>query len=172
MARTYEPIASTTLGSDASPSFTSIPGTYTDLVLVMSLRSASNFANRYYGIRVNSDSGNNYSYTHVYGSGSAAGSDRSSNVSRAFSDGIPGSAATANVFATVVVHFMSYANTNVFKTILASVADPQHTDKAATRSVALWRSTNAITSIDISDYGNSASLKSGCVLSLYGIKAA
>ena len=172
MARTWEPIASTTLGSDGSPSFTSIPGTYTDLVLLMSLRSADATNNRYFGLRFNGDSGNNYSYTWVTGNGSSAGSNRESNFSRAFSGPIPGSTAGSGIFGTVAVHIMSYASTNVFKTALASMADSNHTDYGVARAVGLWRSTSAITSIEVSDYGVPASLKTGSVLSLYGIKAA
>jgi hypothetical protein len=172
MPATYEPIASITLGSDSTPSFTNIPSTYTDLVLLMSLRSANAASDRYFGLRFNSDSGTTYSLTTLSGNGTAASSYRESNFSRLLSNGIPGNGATSGVFGAVTIHIMSYANTNVFKTVLASTADSRHADYSVTRSVALWRSTSAITSIEVSDYGVTSALKTGSVLSLYGIKAA
>ena len=62
---TYTPIATTTLGSAAtSYTFTSIPSTYTDLVLVGNLSSSSNTN---ISIRIYSDSGTNYSNTYLTG---------------------------------------------------------------------------------------------------------
>ena len=73
MAVTYTPITSNTLTSaTASVTFSSISGTYTDLVLVVSAQSAS--TNVDLAMRFNSDSGTNYSNTRLYGTGSAAGS--------------------------------------------------------------------------------------------------
>ena len=66
MAITYEPIATTTLGTAAaSVTFSTISGAFTDLVLVMA------FANTGVGngndilMQFNSDSGSNYSRTFI-----------------------------------------------------------------------------------------------------------
>ena len=78
MPSTYEPIATTTLGSTAATiTFSSIPATYTDLriALVGSLSGGGNYGN----LRFNSDSGSNYSVTILRGNGSAASSARQSN---------------------------------------------------------------------------------------------
>jgi len=75
MAITYEPIATTTLGSaTASVTFSSL-GSYTDIVLVCSVQSASSGDARI-NIRFNGDTASNYSGTFMYGDGSAAGSGR------------------------------------------------------------------------------------------------
>ena len=79
MAITYEPIATTTLGTSASSvTFSTIPGTYTDLVLVVAGTSAATNGNE---MQFNGDTGNNYSFTLLYGTGSAAVSSRNSNIS-------------------------------------------------------------------------------------------
>jgi hypothetical protein len=75
MPNTYEAIASTTLTATASSiDFTSISSTYTDLILVCYLQDSGGASY----IRVNNDSGSNYSRTIVYGSGGSAASYRDS----------------------------------------------------------------------------------------------
>ena len=77
MATTYEAIQTTTLGSAAADiTFSSIPATYTDLVLVYIGATVSNNINYY--LRFNGDTGTNYSYTYLSGTGSAVGSGRGS----------------------------------------------------------------------------------------------
>jgi hypothetical protein len=170
MAATYEPIASQTLGSDtATVTFSGIPSTYTDLVLVADTkRTVAGTGGTDLNVRVGNgtaDTGSNYSSTYLQGNGSSAGSGRQSSQS---SFGYTGSAQTSAASTGIsVLHFMSYANTNVYKTVLVSVAVPV---EFARRVVNLWRSTSAIDIIEI--YGASGSIKAGSVLSLYGIKAA
>jgi hypothetical protein len=75
MAITYEPIATTTLGSAAADvTFTSISGTYTDLVLVAVTQIGS--SGDYLGVQFNSDTGTNYSRTRLSGNGTSASSDK------------------------------------------------------------------------------------------------
>ena len=76
-AATYTPIATTTLGSaTGSYTFSSIPQTYTDLVVVaqatISVAAGS-------VVQFNGDTGNNYSYTYISGDGSSASSSRVTN---------------------------------------------------------------------------------------------
>ena len=70
MAITYEPIATTTLGSaQASVSFSSFSG-YTDLVLVCVATTASD--DQFLSVQFNGDTGSNYSNTYMTGNGSTA----------------------------------------------------------------------------------------------------
>lgn len=165
MPATYEPIASTTLGSAAADvTFSSVPGTFTDLVLVISGRKSTGTGTDDYKLNFNSDTGSNYSQTFLFGNGSSASSGRNSNL--AYGPVGRFASSTASGPSVNVIHIMSYANSNVFKTILDSSAS----EADVIRRVVLWRSTNAITSIKIE--GSLASLGSGTTLSLYGIKAA
>ena len=72
---TYIPIATTTLSSTASSvTLSSIPATYTDIVIVCNGQtSTGTFDTK---LQVNSDTGSNYSSTRLEGSGSAASSNR------------------------------------------------------------------------------------------------
>jgi hypothetical protein len=163
MPATYEPIASVALASTSSYDFTSIPGTYTDLVLVFHGTCAGNDT---IAVRFNSDTGSNYSNTFVYGTGSAAGSGRDSSITQVrIARPYTGS---TNAQFSFVASVMSYANTNVFKTFLSASADP---GAEVSRVVGLWRSTSAITSITVKSAGGSNNLSNGQI-TLYGVKAA
>ena len=157
---TYTPIATTTLGSAAaSYTFSSISGTYTDLVLVFG-GSVSSFGNL--RIQVNGDTGSNYSWTRVLGDGSAASSDRGS--SQTF---INTAILDTNVIGTSLIHLQNYSNTTTYKTVLTR---GNSSASYVSANVGLWRSTSAITSISI--FNSAGNLNSGSVITLYGIKAA
>lgn len=162
MPATYEPIASQTLSSGAtSVTFSSIPGTFTDLVLVAHLQASSLV---YTALRFNSDTGNNYSSTYVWGNGSSASSGRQSSVSNIA--GFPSNNSGNPV--PFILNVFSYGNTNVNKTTLASNAN---SGGDLGRIVGLWRNTAAITSLTLlTDTANSWA--SGSTFSLFGVKAA
>ena len=166
MPITYEPIATTTLGSDStSVVFSSIPQTYTDLIMVFNgyntVATAMDFE-----YEINSDSGNNYSETLLQGDGSSASSGRHSN----YGGGIIGTIWSTGR-ATVIANFMNYANTTTYKTCLGRFSTPSGGVVGAT--VSLWRNTSAITSLNFNQpAGQSGKFASGSTFALYGIKSA
>jgi len=161
---TYTPIATTTLGSAAaSYTFSSISSTYTDLVLVVT--SASSLGTGY-GLRMrfNGDTASNYSWTHLYGTGSAAGSSRGTSDTSILIGYSP--AAIGGNVATV--NIQNYSNATTYKTDLARGSE---TDYRVGAIVGLWRNTSAITSITLFDEG-AGNLLTGSTFTLYGIAAA
>jgi hypothetical protein len=165
MPSTYEPIATSTLGSAAADvTFSSISGSYTDLIVVMQTQStAAGFANL--NIQFNGDAGTTYSRTILYGNGTTAGSGRSSNANEITVNTMPTS---GQGFWTIVkLSIMNYSNTTTYKTVL-NRADLLN--DAALASVSMWRSTSAITSIKI--YSSSGNLNTGSTFTLYGVKSA
>lgn len=169
MARTYEPIASQTLStSAASVTFSDISSLWTDLVIAVMAQSTGTATLSGGTLRFNGDTGTNYSHTILYGTGSVAGSVRGANFNRIrYAGDIP----TTN-FETGRIHIMSYANTNVFKTILSDCSSAQ-SGSTVNRVVGLWRSTSAITSVTLFSNDDGAdSFASGSTFSLYGIRAA
>jgi hypothetical protein len=164
MATTYTPIATTTLASAAaSYTFSSIPSTYTDLVVVVTARNTTSTYTA--TIRLNGDSGANYSSTQLYGNGTTAGSNR--DTSRTSIDNIyaASSADTAGVFNVTLVNIQNYSNTTTYKTVLSR----SNLTVQVAASAGLWRSTAAITSLGIFSASNFAA---GSTFTLYGIKAA
>lgn len=170
-APTYEPIATTTLGSAAtSHTFSSIPSTYTDLIVVANVGASTD--TEVFSCRVNSDSGSNYSVTGLWGTGSGSGaSQRATNETRmSLSRGI--GVGTANAAMTAIVYFQNYANTSVNKTVLARIAENSATYPGTGAYVSLWRNTNAITSIQFFLANGTATFNAGSTFTLYGIAAA
>ena len=162
---TYTPIASQTLGSAAaSITFSSIPSTYTDLVLIY---GGAGTAAGQIDLRVGNgsvDAGNNYSTTILYGDGTSAGSLRYSNAAQA-NIGYTDASQTNNI-----THLMNYANTTTYKTILSRGSQPA---TSANARVSLWRSTSAINIITIyAGAGSGGTFIAGSTFTLYGIAAA
>ncbi len=160
MPSTYTPIATTTLGSDtATVSFSSISGSYTDLIMVVGGGLASQGAMQ---IRFNSDTGSNYSVTRLYGDGSTATSDRFTSQTSLDLGFLQG-----NLNNNSIIHVMNYSNSTTYKTVLNRWNTPAYT----TAVVGLWRSTSAINALSIYN-STGINLKSGSTFTLYGVKSA
>lgn len=163
MALTYDPIATTTAsGSSSSITFSSISGTYTDLRIVVNCTNDSG-ANYGLFVKFNSDTASNYSFTRLYGDGTSAISNRGSSVAYATMGWT-----SSGTLATFTADLNNYANTTTYKTLLNRNSSSVSRVGAV---VSLWRSTSAITSIEIYNESN-ANFTSGSTFTLYGIKAA
>jgi hypothetical protein len=165
MPATYEPIATTTAsGSTATITFNSISGSYTDLVLVVSAKLASGVQDL--RIRFNSDSGTNYSYTYLSGDGSSTYSARATTQTYITGDVYGYLNSTNN---NISIHnIMNYSNTTTNKTMISR---SNNSATGVDAIVGLWRSTAAITSIEISNTG-STNFANTSTFTLYGVKAA
>jgi hypothetical protein len=164
MASTYEKIATNTLGSSAaSITFSSISGTYTDLVIITNVKSTST-GNVI--MRFNGSSSAVYSITRLVADGTSASSARLSNFNEIYTDSQAYFDGT-NFNQGKVIHIMNYSNATTFKTALIR-SNRQQTGVDAI--VGLFRSTGAITSILLS--GNGLNFVAGSTFNLYGIKAA
>tara|TARA_R110000868_G_scaffold25387_1_gene98997 strand:+ start:663 stop:1148 length:486 start_codon:yes stop_codon:yes gene_type:complete len=156
---TYNSIATTTLGTATnSYTFSSIPSTYTDLVLIVYTKTV---ATDNLAIQVNGDTATNYSNTYMAGNGTTAISGRNTSVSQAFITG------TGTTFGTSIINFQNYANTTTNKTFIGRGS---WSDYQARASAALWRSTSAISSITVLSTGDN--FQTGSTFTLYGIASA
>jgi hypothetical protein len=164
MPSTYEPIATQTLGSSAaSVTFSSIPSTYTDLVIVAMPISATadNLT-----MQFNGDTTTNYSDTILWGSGSAAGSLRETSTATPW---LSYYANTTTNPTPTIISIQNYANTTTFKT---SLIRANNSAGGVDAIVVLWRKTpEAINSILFKQKGAN-NLSAGSTFTLYGIKAA
>lgn len=164
MALTYEPINTTTLGSTQSTvTFSSIPSTYTDLVIVVNALSSAldNLA-----FQFNGDTASNYSFATLWGNGTSAGSSNGANTNNPYLNYY--AAFESSFPAPVIANVQNYANTTTYKTVISRGANAS---RGSDTTVALWRSTSAITSILLKCH-DGANFTSGSVFTLYGIKAA
>ena len=155
MPNTYVALATTTVSANAGPiTFTSIPATYTDLVLVISGTQATSGTVR---IQFNNDTASNYSRTDMYGDGSSAASYKES--SQTYINFITLQTTQSNSIS----HIMNYANTTTYKTMLTRYNTPSTGVTAA--GVTLWRKTpEAIHTITLTNTSNVTG-----TFSLYGI---
>ena len=165
---TYTPIATTTLGSaTGSYTFSSIAGTYTDLILIANLQRATTAENPSVTLRFNGDTATNYSMTHILGNGTSATSARQSsqNMMNLSYFSLPSSGS----FAPYIMNIMNYSNATTYKTVVARGGDAGSGTQA---TVGLWRSTAAITSVTVTNDGTPTNFSIGSTFTLYGIAAA
>ena len=167
MASTYEKIATNTLGSTTSSvTFSSIPATYTDLVIVCSARSSyTGGTSAPININFNSDTGANYSNVFMYGNGTTAGTSRASNGNYIYTADISAVGGTGFAgFGNLIININNYSNTTTNKTTLARTSSPNSFVEAV---CGLWRNTSAIGSIDLTV--TLGDFVVGSTFTLYGI---
>jgi hypothetical protein len=150
MPTTCKLIAKTTLGSSASNiEFTSIPGTYTDLLLFLSARTDRSGVNRD-DVKVEfNGSSSNLSSRILVGNGSTATSSSDTVI---YGPPAVGATGTSDTFGNGYIYIPNYAgSTN--KSVSVEGASESNTTTTLLYAVAgLWSSTAAITSIKLLPY--------------------
>jgi hypothetical protein len=176
MATTYEAIANVTVGSGgaANIEFTSIPATYTDLVLQLSLRTdrANNVDDA--TIQFNNSGGTAYSHRYLLGNGSSASSAAETSQSLINQYGSAAGNVTtsgnASVWGVSTIYIPNYAGSTA-KSLSADNAREanQATDTYLVLDAGLWNNTAAITSIKLAPRAGSNFVQHSSAY-LYGIK--
>ena len=166
MANTYTAIATVTVGSGgaATIDFTSIPATYTDLIIKVSARNTAASGLVYYNFNGNT-SGRTARL--LYGDGSAAGSVTYDNTDPRIMI-MNESGYTASSFSNGEIYIPNYAGSNNKSWSSDSVQETNATTAYSYVMAGLWSNTAAITSIQLSTLtGNFAQYSTA---TLYGIK--
>jgi hypothetical protein len=172
--KTYTRIGSTTAsGGETSVTFSSIPQTYTDLVLVVNAHGNSANGNYIYSQWGNGsvDTGTNYSTTVMSGyvsGGSGAKVSTKFNTRSNFNMDYYATPATTP-YSLRRLHIMNYSNTTTYKAGILR-ADRGDSTGGTDQTIGVWRSTSAINIITITIDQNSYG--SGSMFTLYGIAAA
>ena len=170
MATTFKLISSVTVGGAgaANITFSSIPATYTDLVIKLSARlttspESSPWSSVYVSLN---GSGSNFTYKLLYGSGSAAAS-QSGTTQIAWVDS---SDATASTFGNAEIYIPNYAGSNYKSISTDFVTENNSTSALIGLNATLWSDTAAITSFAVAPAsGNFAQYSTAY---LYGISNA
>jgi hypothetical protein len=149
-------------GGAATIEFTSIPQTYTDLLLVLSARttyaSTADFLNIY-----PNGSTSNLTQRRLSGSGDSA---TSGTATRNY---INGNSATASTFGNLQFYLPNYASSNAKSISTDAVTENNAVNAYAIIEATLWNDTTAISSIELNPvYGNFVQYSSA---TLYGITA-
>jgi hypothetical protein len=172
MANTYTAIATVTVGSGgaADIEFTSIPGTYTDLALKVSVRGSSNLATQQMYLTFNGTT-TNFSAKQIYGDGASATSATLSNSGAAISIiNTNTSAATANTFSSTDIYIPNYAGSTNKSVIADSVTENNGATALAGLSAGLWSNSAAITSLKLTPQDGGTTYLQHSTATLYGIK--
>ena len=170
MASTYEKIATNTVSGTTTTSVTlsSIPSTYTDLILIGSIKGDT--ASMSLGLRFNGDSGTNYSTTFLEGDGSSAVSSRQTNQTKIFLSASISYNSTN--FGTQIIQLMNYSNTTTYKTLVERFNSNGGSFPGVNAGVGLWRNTSAINQLEILVLVAGQFFAAGSTFTLYGIKSA
>jgi hypothetical protein len=170
---TFEKIATVDVGvlGAADITFSSIPSTFTDLCVKMSLRSAV-LGSSQDDLNVTfNGSGSSYTWRNLLGAGS--GTPISQNGSTAYirmSASTPNAGTTANTFGNSEIYIPNYTS-SANKSVSIDMVSEQNTTSTYMGLVAgLWSNSAAITSIALT--GASGNLSQYSSATLYGIKKA
>jgi hypothetical protein len=157
---TYVSLATITLGSaDSEIIFSSIPATYRDLVV--SFAGSTNFSEQYL-LRLNGDTGSNYSWVQMGADGTTFSSSTTTTGVRV------GYFATSSARDDAQISVLDYSATDKHKSVLVRTNSPEGV--SAVRAVAgRWANTDAVTSLTITFPSGSFAI--GSTFSLYGIAA-
>ena len=170
MATTYEAIATVEVGSGgaATIEFTSIPATYTDLVVKLSLRKSDSNTLSWSNMTFNSSS-SGYSAKRLYGNGSAAASDTNPDVgtSSLYIGSSNSATSTSNTFSNFEVYIPNYTSSNNKSISIDSVQEDNATSAYQFLVAGLWSNSAAISRIDIAGFANYVEYSTA---TLYGIK--
>jgi hypothetical protein len=159
---TYRALANITLGTAASSvTFLSIPATYRDLLVIFNGAGSADLEGR---IRLNSDTGSNYNYVRMSGSGSAITSVSGASQTSGFVSAI--AKATTTGALQMNINIMDYSATDKHTTIISRA------NQSATGTEAFanrWANTSAVTSVQI--LTSSGNWAIGTTAALYGIES-
>jgi hypothetical protein len=174
MANTYTLISSNVLASATTTvTFSSIPQTYTDLVLRASVRtSRSNYLDELM-TQFNGDTATNYSATVVTGNAAATATSQVSNNTSTRFISVDASTAMANTFSNTEIYIPNYTGTANKPISASTVVENNDANNYMVRAVAnLYRGSSAITSITFQSYSDPGvfTFLTGSSFYLYGIK--
>lgn len=135
MTEAWVPLATVTLTAGAtSVKFSNIPNSYRDLIAIVTpLHASGTHGGR---LRLNDDSGSNYSYIQISGDGSSAAAYTGTN------NGAAGWVAQTTE-SHVIQQIFDYSDTSKHKIILGRFARAENTNAEAVR----WANTAAVNSV-------------------------
>ena len=153
-----------TAATQATLEFSSIPDTYTDLMILLSSRVTTAAVGETLNILFNGSSAS-ISSRYLYGAGSGSPVSTTSSSLAAF---VNASSATASTFDNVVLYFPNYAGSNYKSFTSDSVTETNGTTAYQVILAGLWSNTAAINSITL-DPASGASFGQYSSATLYGI---
>jgi hypothetical protein len=170
-AGAYDALASVTVpsGGAASVTFAGIPTGYKHLQIRGIIRSTNAGTDGNARLRFNSDTGTNYRFHFLGGSGSGSGyAGDSGAVSFGYAGLSSAASSTSGVMGVQVIDVLDYANTAKNKTVRVLTGVENNGSGFIELDSSLWINTSAITSVSI--FFTSGSIAQNSTFALYGVK--
>lgn len=169
---TYTLISSNVLSvAAASITFSSIPSTYTDIVLHASVRTTRSQVFDYINLSMNGTGGSAYTSTEMYGNGGGLTGAAQTPGPVNYLEFISGNTAGTNAYGYTEVYFSQYKNTSYSKNLNALSGVGTTSATASSAYVDAWaghfNSTSAISSINMTP--GTGNFMAGSSFYLYGI---
>jgi hypothetical protein len=166
----YDSLATVTSPAATSVTFSGIPTGYKHLQIRMIGRiDRAGEANDFFTIRYNLDTGSNYSWHALEGSGSAVYGESSSSTSLPRNGDIAATTAASGIFGVGVIDILDYTNTNKYKTTRTLTGRDANGSGWVWFGSSLWMNTAAISTINIlPTYGTG--FQANTQFALYGVK--
>jgi hypothetical protein len=170
MANTMKLISAVTVGSGGTTdiTFSSIPNTYTDLVLQLSMRNSRGASLVQEGLITFNGSTTGYSERIARGDGSTTISTSGSGANF-YLNGFPAGGVTSSVFGSASLYIPNYAGSSNKSISAEFVTENNATNAYLYMNSMLWSNTSAITSINIAA-GSTYTWLQHSTAYLYGIK--
>jgi hypothetical protein len=170
-AGAFESIATATgNGSAFEITFSSIPSTYAHLQ-IRCIANASN-VNTAMNMRINGDTGSNYTRHRLIGNGSSASAAGSTSLTEIPALGNAGLPTTSNTYGVFIWDILDYTNTSKYKTVRYLSGQDSNGSGGVDLGSGLWLNTNAITSITLKSNDSGGVYNTASTFALYGIKGA
>lgn len=161
-------VSTTTLATaTASITFSAIPQTATDLILLLSGRSTASVVVAGSLFTLNGSNAAEYAGKFLYGNGSAAASETSGTTVISGASNIPGANATANTFGSLSMIIANYTLASAKSISFEAVSENNGTVAYQSINAASWNSSSAVTSISITTGGGNYA--AGSTASLYTV---
>lgn len=143
MTAKYTVLGNTTLATaSSSVTFSSIPGGYKDLVLVVNAATTTNYAGA--NFQLNGDTGSNYSVVRASGSGTSASSGTATT---SFGYLTFDGAAPTTEANSIIAEFLDFSATDKHKTVLVRNNSTSGAVPAVEMMANRWANTAAITTL-------------------------
>ena len=168
MANTYKLIQTVTVGAAGATNieFSAIPQTYTDLVVLYSIRT-NRAAQEVDNIKISfNGSITTYTARNLYGNGASAASSTYSTQRGGLA---PSAASTASIFSNTEIYVPNYTGSTNKSFSVNAITENNATTSYCEMVAGLWSTTSAITSVGFAPQDGTLLLQYSSA-SLYGIK--
>jgi hypothetical protein len=166
MPQTYDLIATANAGGLTAGTFSIIPQTYTDLIIVCNTRVTSAWDIQAFQLN---GAGSGYDQIYSESTGQTSGAGTAQIAFRV--NYIPGTS-YSGVWDTSIYHLLRYAQSNTFKTLLTQGAAAANGSFFAQSTVSTYAGAGAFVTSIVYGTANGSTYAANSIIRLYGIKAA